>query len=619
MTEPTARPLRFALVITRDPLRWRSRLNRLGLDSVEFACARGRALLHCTHPDALIDAAGARVLIGAAHARRARDLSADDAHPGSGWTGNFAAITVDARRATVRLNATSTQWVCHAMRDGAHVIGDDLPGLCALLAPVAPDPEMLVHHLALRRCPAGRTYIDGIRRLTPGQTLCVDADAWTVRLSEPLAGLMPAHPSRTAGSAQRGAYERALETATASCLDEPAMLLLSGGVDSSLIGAMMRAHLPPDVPLRSCSYRVATAEFEPEVGDVLAAQAALGAAHLFVESDLDHYADDLARTIAATAAPVSEEQMPCYLALIEHLAAQGGGPVRILSGEGADDSLGIPGAKRWLQLDIARRIPGARVLAAVAGRALARALPDQAHGLRELAALLPTLKDRLDPLHPANDYGYGNWELLERAFGRARLRAAIGERVAVLDAHTAGRSLTLVEYIHLLDLLNEMSQSEALTTALFARYGLTLRTPYMDSAVIGASFAFDARIRFHHEGQTKWLPRALLRKRGLASLARAQKRHGGFPDRLLRMLKAGPLADRLRALSRPDWLDAAAHRQLLERPDGLSWNMLTWGMFEAWLATVNSAAARRERAPLSASAQDRNPERAFHPVGDSPP
>jgi asparagine synthetase B (glutamine-hydrolysing) len=597
MTEPGERhALRFTLVITRDPARWRHRLQRVDQHCVELPCAGGVALLHCTHADAVINAHDARLLIGYAQS-------------GARSEGNFAALTVEAAQATVQLNATSTQWVCYAARGDALIISDDLPALCALLAPVAPDPAMLLHHLAFRRYPAGRTYIDGVRRLVPGETLRIDADAWTVRLTQPLASLMPARQTRIASVAAIDGYDHALERAVAQQLDQPAMLLLSGGVDSNLIGAS----------LRSCSYRVPTPEFDAEVLNVRDAQTALSADHLFVDAGLENYADGLARTIAAIGGPVSEEQIPCFLALVEHASAHGELPARYLSGEGSDDTLGIPGAKRWLQLDIARHIPGARVISGVAGRVFAHALPDKAHGLRELAALLPTLKDRLDPLHPANDYGYGNWAVLERAFGRAALRAAIAERVAVLDAHLAGRSLPLVEYVHHLDLLNEMSQSEALTTMLFARHGLSLRSPFMDSGVVRAAFVFNARIRFHHNDETKWLPRALLRKRGFESLARVKKQHGGFPDRLMAMLTRGPLADLLRSQPRPDWLDTHGHRQLLEHPDGLSWNVLTWGMFEAWLTEVNRAAHRREQAPVNASAPDRSPDTVFHPAGGNPP
>ncbi len=592
---------RFVLIHTRDAAHWRARLSQHNLAWTEWPCNEGVLFWHSTHPQAHMDETGASLLIG--HARNAdgdtlnsRDVRQRSRTANSGHgafsplpQGNFAEVLAEHTGASVRLNATSTQWVCFARQVDGIVISDDLPGLCALLAPVEIDPEALLHHMAFRRQLAGRTYLRGIRRLLPGYAIAID-DGYKQHLVARLSDLMPLEQFDRVTETNVAMFESTAERVVGASMDQPAALLLSGGVDSTLIGSLMRAHLPFGAPLKSFSYVVHVPEFEREVDYARVAATRLNAEHTFFNFDLQRYPEWLETTVAACAAPISEEQMPCFVELIEHLAGQ---TVRqFYSGEGADDILGIPGARRWLQVERYRRTPGIARLFSLAGVALERILPDKAFGLREQGQLIPTLSDRLSPHHPANDYGYSDWDMLGRTFGAQRVRDTIAQRVAVLEAHLPVERLTLVDYVHQLDMVNEMMQSESLTTALFAQHGLSLISPYMDSEVVAAAYAFHSRIRFHANEQTKWLPRLLVERRAQADAAYLLKAHGGFPQHIAWELKQGQLHERLRAMPRPVWLSAADFEQKLDQPDWLTWNLLTWHIFEQWVCTLNATWAK---------------------------
>ncbi len=593
---------RFVLIHTRDAARWRARLSQHAVAWTEWPSNEGVLFWHCTHPHAQADETGASLLLG--HARNADGdtlgsndvrLRSEAASGGHGAfsplpLGNFAEVLARPAGASVRLNATSTQWVCFARQDDGIVISDNLPGLCALLAPVEIDPEALLHHMAFRRQLAGRTYLRGIRRLLPGYAIAIDGDGYKQHLIARLSELMPAEQFDRVTETNIAMFEAVAERVVGASMGQPAALLLSGGVDSTLIGSLMRAHLPFGAPLKSFSYVVRVPEFEREVEYARMAAARLHAEHTFINFDLQRYPEWLEGTIAACAGPISEEQLPCYVVLIEHLAGQA--VRRFYSGEGADDILGITGARRWLQVERYRRAPGIGRLFNMAGVMLEHILPDKAFGLREQGQLIPTLSDRLSPHHPANDYGYSDWHMLARTFGAQRVRDAIAQRVAVLEAHLPVEQLTLVDFVHQLDMVNEMMQSESLTTALFARRGLSLMSPFMDSELVSAAYAFHSQIRFHANEQTKWLPRLLVERRTQAEAAHLPKQHGGFPQHIAWELKQGRLHDRLRAMQRPAWLSAADFEQKLEQPDWLTWNMLTWHIFEDWVRALNSAWAK---------------------------
>ena len=74
--------------------------------------------------------------------------------------------------------------------------------------------------------------------------------------------------------------------------------------------------------------------------------------------------------------------------------------------------------------------------------------------------------------------------------------------------------------------------------------------------------------------------------------ARLPKQHGGFPQHIAWELKQGQLHERLRAMPRPGWLSAADFEQKLEQPDWLTWNILTWQIFEEWVRTLNATESK---------------------------
>lgn len=122
-----------------------------------------------------------------------------------------------------------------------------LPGVVAFCSEVRPlmtlpgldrriDPEALQLYLALGMVPAPFTLWRGIRQLTPGEVWTVDAQTQVVRsrLAEPIGAWHPQQPP--SDPEQLPALLQAC-VADQLVADVPVGVLLSGGVDSSLVAA----------------------------------------------------------------------------------------------------------------------------------------------------------------------------------------------------------------------------------------------------------------------------------------------------------------------------------------------------------------------------------------------
>src|SRR3989475_1663145 len=139
-------------------------------------------------------------------------------------------------------------------REGGVVFASELPALLAACPPPSLRPAALAQYLTLLYVPGPGTVFDGVQQLLPGELLkIVNGKIETRRYFRPEHSL-----TRRSGLAAADAatpfLELLFETVRSHLVsDVPLGLLLSGGLDSGAILAMMRrgAHgsLPP-VPLR---------------------------------------------------------------------------------------------------------------------------------------------------------------------------------------------------------------------------------------------------------------------------------------------------------------------------------------------------------------------------------
>lgn len=363
----------------------------------------------------------------------------------------------------------------------------------ALRAAMDPAPTIdrasLSHYLAYRAVPAPGTLWRGIRKLQPGHTLVTSVGGEPVEspwVAEPPAldhGL--GFEAAVRGAAER--IEKAVDLALEA--DVPVGAYLSGGLDSSLICALVRK-LRPDVPLHTyCAVFTHGDRNEGEWADLVGRT--LGTRHTQVLVKEDDFAGSWGSLCRFRGAPVSE---PADIAL-HALARRASQDVKVvLSGEGADELLaGYP------KYAYARATAAAGAVPTRLRRKLftdlARHLP--ARGRRLGVALRALAQDDVDARIRA---WFASFTPAERA-------ELLDERPAEPEVGSAGlptliRMLRYDQRIWLPD--NLLERGDRMTMAA----SIELRPPYLDPEVVRFARSLPPSV-LRHQGQSKAVLKAV--------------------------------------------------------------------------------------------------------------
>ncbi|MHB8345595.1 MAG: N-acetylglutaminylglutamine amidotransferase [Acidiferrobacterales bacterium] len=202
----------------------------------------------------------------------------------------------------------------------------------------AVDPEALHFQLTLHGVvPAPRTILRGIRKLAPATTLRITPDGrqYERRYWE----LSAVRPSVEPSGAEwltltRAALTRAVDRQYGAA-DTPVGVLLSGGLDSSLLVGLLDAAGVKDIPTFSIGFEESGGERadEFEYSDVVASR--FQTRHHRYHLTNDELLRALPDTIAAMAEPMVSQDVAAFYLLAERVARN----VKVvLSGQGADEA-----------------------------------------------------------------------------------------------------------------------------------------------------------------------------------------------------------------------------------------------------------------------------------------
>jgi asparagine synthase (glutamine-hydrolysing) len=279
--------------------------------------------------------------------------------------GMFALALWDASRerlvlARDRLGKKPLLWT--RLEDGTLAFASELKALLRLPGlPREVDLEAVDAYLALQYVPGDRTALRGVRKLPPGHVLVAEGEGERV---EQYWQLEPAAPS----SSDEEWLERVRSTVGEAVrkrlvADVPLGALLSGGIDSSIVVALM-AQASAE-PVRTFTVGFSDAHYD-ERSYARAVAGRYGTVHeeLAITDDV---ADTLPRLAAAYDEPLGDEAaFPTFL-----IAEQARRHVTVaLAGDGGDEA--FAGYERYIAHGLAERVPGA---VAQAGAAALRLVP----------------------------------------------------------------------------------------------------------------------------------------------------------------------------------------------------------------------------------------------------
>lgn len=254
--------------------------------------------------------------------------------------GMFALAVWDAehRRAWLARDRFGIKPLYYALHDGTLLFASEIKALLAYPGlPRRLNHTALTDLLTVGFVPGPQTMFEGIHKLSPAHSLCIDSTAgtWSLHAYWQLPAAPAGQPPRSVAQAVdqlrellTAAVERHLQS------DVPVGALLSGGLDSTGLVALMRQRHPEAVHTFSLGFDVPGA---PQYDEQ--AFAAAGARHLatqhhpitFTLADFDH----LPRAVWHLEQPLASATFLPLFRLYE--ACHAAGLKVILTGEGADE------------------------------------------------------------------------------------------------------------------------------------------------------------------------------------------------------------------------------------------------------------------------------------------
>ncbi len=229
------------------------------------------------------------------------------------------------------------------------------------------------------------------------------------------------------------------------------------------------------------------------------------------------------------------------------------------------------------------------------GIALQPFSPKKAHGARATAQVMTALKlHESAPSHPLNIQGrYCDLDTVTRWFGDRRVAEAMTERRDLIARLTG--PVPEVVRIQMIALFTSALYAASMDFQLGAIEGCTVLMPYLDEGVIRAVLPIDPDQRYIYRGTTKPLLKLALQGRTSPDFVARPKRGGGFYSDLCAWMRNGVLADMVRSIDRPGYVDLKSFQQKLDTPDWTTWNLLLMDVYTKHLRSL--AVVEKEQVP----------------------
>jgi asparagine synthase (glutamine-hydrolysing) len=231
--------------------------------------------------------------------------------------------------------------------------------------------DAFFYYLSTQNTPPEDTLLAGIRKVPVATWIAVAGDGTlrSGRYWDPWDHVVPQPDASEAAIAERVLAGLDESVRLRSMADVPVGTLLSGGIDSSAVTALLARHQPTPVRTFSVGYRdVACDDVERDYARRMAAH--VGARHAERVLDVDTVLATIERVVYLQDEPSGHGVAIANLGVAQ-LAREHGVRV-ILSGEGADELFcGYPAWRRLLCAQALADRPGARIVGRAAAAALA--------------------------------------------------------------------------------------------------------------------------------------------------------------------------------------------------------------------------------------------------------
>jgi asparagine synthase (glutamine-hydrolysing) len=469
----------------------------------------------------------------------------------------------------------------YAENDGGLVFASELTALRRGLASApAPDAAVMDMYFVLGYVPGENSLLSGVRQLPPATLLRWAEGSSDVELREYWS--MPASPKVRKDSIGHLAEEglELLRDSVRSRLisDVPLGLFLSGGLDSTLLGAIAADQISGALKTFTVGYGVHGID-ETEQARRVAAW--LGSDHLEVRLSTDELAREAVGVISALDEPNAD---PALLALNAVAKVARPSITVAIGGEGADELFGGYPRYRWVARGAAAQRYLPRGIAANMEQGLRRLTTGRVARLADVVGPEDTISRNLDWMTAGRRHArpvlYG-----ERLRERVCHDAAIDDAAAIADGSGAGgivaRLMSLDQQRYLPDdVLAKADRATMLTS-------LEMRSPYLSRRLAEFAASIPATVHTSHGG--KAVLRAMAKQLSAGLVTRRAKRafsvpvaawlQGPLRQTLQEQAEAGPMV-------RDGWIDRAGLQKAVSEHlggvadrSGVLWPILVAGLW----------------------------------------
>jgi asparagine synthase (glutamine-hydrolysing) len=376
------------------------------------------------------------------------------------------------------------------------------------------DPTSLNLFLRYRYTPSPHTIVKGVRKLAPGTKLTIQNGSYELSRWYRFKPV-PFAPPKSCGEATEelsALYQRAMRRQLIS--DVPVGLLLSGGMDSGLLLALM--NLSGDHwPTYTVGYGSGFAD--DELTDAAETARILGSNHHAITITKSIFEDTLPKIVTSLEEPIAASSIvPMYFVCERasedvKVALVGQGPDELFGGYRRH--LGVRYGALWAGLPSWVRAPISLTIAALPRNEMLKrgvhslVIPDRMHRYQHVLSLLPG--------HEIDDLFHEG--LLDPCAGDKMLECW----AELADLSAATDELGGLQFLELRSTLPDelLMYADKLSMA----HGLELRVPYVDKEIVEYVERLPARFKVRN-GSRKWLHRQVCRKYLPGSILRRPKR-----------------------------------------------------------------------------------------------
>ena len=419
------------------------------------------------------------------------------------------------RVVTIAQSLASGRPCYFSAKPGSFTFSTSVCGLREAGHEVVWNPACTPEYLMYRFIAPPRSMLRGVRMLVGGQLLVVDLEEGQV--CEDRRWRWPDgredDPKEEITNVLGARIEEWLQSFPS------AGILLSGGLDSSLLAAIARVTYP-DIHTFSTNFSFANSD-DGEGQYALSMARHLGVAHQVYDTTPERYLTGLVESISAAEAPVQHLQSVLLHLLFQDRAAVGHGA--IFCGDGGDNVFG--NASHEFLYRYGSAIAFLRTMRVSSGLA---PLADALGWHSQWGTLLTRRYDRqLSSVHHFLWlFGrYGDRRIVQSLFSCDEA-ALLGERPSLLEAYC---DKPLLDQVTALGLLLNVHATITIWGKLAEASGVYLACPYTSPSVLAAGMAikWDVKLR-----EKKYLVRAALRQLGVPdALIVRRKLSFGFPAR----------------------------------------------------------------------------------------